>query len=114
MNLNEVTMIVLVLFFRWNPSTRMTPDEAVQHPWIREGMVHKSQRGTGRGHQRKHHADNEDKTDPYKTAAQPPIRGRIDSQSQGLYRALKLLKVLKIHHCFFKALMSLKNYTYPV
>ena len=29
--------------------------------------------------------------------------------TQGSYRSLKCLKVLEIHHCFFKALKSLKN-----
>ena len=24
------------LFCRWNPSNRLSPDEALQHPWINE------------------------------------------------------------------------------
>ena len=32
-----------------------------------------------------------------------------DSHTQGSYRSLKSLKVLEIHHCFFKALKSLQK-----
>ena len=31
---------------------------------------------------------------------------------QGLYRSLKCLKALEIHHCFFKAFKSFKNSTF--
>lgn len=26
--------------FSWNPDTRMKPDEALNHEWIKEGMIH--------------------------------------------------------------------------
>ena len=38
----------------------------------------------------------------------------IESIHQGSYRSLKCLKVLEIHHWFFKALKSLKNSTFLI
>ncbi len=46
----------------------MTADEACQHEWIREGMVHRS-RNVGRS---KRHSD---LNDPYRTAATLKIKG---------------------------------------
>ena len=40
-----------------------------------------------------------------------PLRFTV---KQGSYRSLKCLKVLEIHHWFFKALKSLKNSTFLV
>ena len=63
--------------FRWDPTRRMTPDEACQHEWIREGMVHRS-RAIGRTHSKRQMAGSIDSSapDPYKTAAQPPMKGK--------------------------------------
>ena len=65
----------------------MTPDEAVAHPWIREGLAHKSQRGASRMHHQRRQppAESDDKPDPYKTAAQPPIKGKISWLSRSTY-----------------------------
>ena len=64
------------LFFRWDPSARLTPEEALQHEWIKEGLVHR------RKDQSKHTASkqttsahSDHSTDPYKTPAQPPVKG---------------------------------------
>ena len=48
----------------------MTPDEAFQHDWIKEGMVHRS-RNLGRTHSKRQqiNADQMPHQDPYKTAA---------------------------------------------
>ncbi|XP_064652736.1 dual specificity tyrosine-phosphorylation-regulated kinase 4-like isoform X2 [Lineus longissimus] len=37
----------------WDPSNRLTPDEAMQHEWIREGMTHKT-RHFNRNHPKRH------------------------------------------------------------
>ena len=46
-----------------------------------------------------------------KNTTQKPFSGSV---FQGSYRSLKCLKVLEIHHWFFKALKSLKNSTFLV
>lgn len=62
---------VLVCFFSWDPNTRMTPEESLQHEWIKEGLVHKRKEQ----HKHKHHggtsANSEQPADPYKVPAQP-------------------------------------------
>ena len=65
----------LVLYIiSWDPNTRMTPEESLQHEWIKEGLVHKRKEQHGSKHH-KHHApataDSEKSTDPYKVPAQP-------------------------------------------
>ena len=55
----------------------MTPEEALQHEWIREGMVHRI-RGVSRNHHKRVKDGSEVKPhDPYKTAAQPPAKGQL-------------------------------------
>ena len=49
----------------------MSPEEACQHEWIREGMVHRS-RNIGRTHSKRQ----SDHADPYRTAAQPPLKSK--------------------------------------
>ena len=48
----------------------MTPEEACQHDWIKEGMVHRS-RNLGRTHSKRQHISAEQlpEQDPYKNAA---------------------------------------------
>ena len=48
----------------------MTPDEAFQHDWIKEGMVHRS-RNLGRTHGKRQqiNAEQPPQQDPYKTTA---------------------------------------------
>ncbi|KAJ8322094.1 hypothetical protein KUTeg_000565 [Tegillarca granosa] len=75
----------------WDPTLRLTPEEALQHDWIKEGLVHRRGRDSNRS--QKHHrtspatsdnasniSDNVYKpTDPYKVPAQPPIKERQKS-----------------------------------
>ncbi|XP_045180231.1 dual specificity tyrosine-phosphorylation-regulated kinase 4-like isoform X2 [Mercenaria mercenaria] len=64
----------------WDPSTRMTPEEALQHEWIKEGLVHRRKDQSHQKHtSSKHHHGNQSahsdhSTDPYKTPAQPPVK----------------------------------------
>ena len=59
----------------------MTPEESLQHEWIKEGLVHKRKEQHGSKH--KHHtpatADSEKSTDPYKVPAQP-VKGKKPSK----------------------------------
>ena len=70
-----------VYFISWDPNTRMTPEESLQHEWIKEGLVHKRKEQHGSKH--KHHtpatADSEKSTDPYKVPAQP-VKGKKPSK----------------------------------
>ena len=34
--------LLKLCYCRWDPTKRMTPDEAFQHDWIKEGMVHRT------------------------------------------------------------------------
>ena len=86
-----------VCLISWDPVKRMTPDEACQHDWIKEGMVHRTRvMNRGREHRRiershdkgqeneggsqppQGHGQTQAQTvqDPYKTAAQMPRKGR--------------------------------------
>ncbi|KAL3891536.1 hypothetical protein ACJMK2_003796 [Sinanodonta woodiana] len=59
----------------WDPNTRMTPEDALQHEWIKEGLVQKRKDNVGRS--QKHHpspATTDQNIDPYKVPAQPPLR----------------------------------------
>ncbi|KAL4218502.1 Dual specificity tyrosine-phosphorylation-regulated kinase [Mactra antiquata] len=64
----------------WDPTTRLTPEEALQHDWIKEGLVSRRQKDHGQKHSSKHHqagnqsAHSDHSTDPYKVPAQPPVR----------------------------------------
>ncbi|XP_052763143.1 dual specificity tyrosine-phosphorylation-regulated kinase 4-like isoform X2 [Mya arenaria] len=59
----------------WDPSTRLTPEEALQHDWIKDGLVNRRKE-----HAQKHSkhgaqsAASDHSTDPYKTPAQPPTK----------------------------------------
>lgn len=67
--------------FSWDPTLRMTPEEAVQHEWIREGLVHRRVKDPSRHH--KHHTSvtsvNSHPTDPYKVPANPQKKGTKDT-----------------------------------
>lgn len=63
----------------WDPTLRMTPEEAVQHEWIREGLVHRRVKDSSRHH--KHHSSvpsvSSQPTDPYKVPANPQKKGIV-------------------------------------
>ncbi|XP_021343446.1 dual specificity tyrosine-phosphorylation-regulated kinase 4-like isoform X3 [Mizuhopecten yessoensis] len=73
----------------WDPSIRLTPEEALQHEWITEGLVHRRGRDSNRNHKSVHrtspavsestNASEVYKPDPYKVPAQPPIKERQKS-----------------------------------
>lgn len=69
----------MFVWFSWDPSTRLTPEEALQHEWIKEGLIHrKKEQSHGKHSSSKHgtaSATSDHSTDPYKTPAQPPVKG---------------------------------------
>ena len=65
-----------MLTCRWDPALRMTPDEALQHDWIKEGLVHRKDRVLKSQHRQRHASPgSESQPDPYKVPAQPPVKG---------------------------------------
>ena len=71
----------VLLVFRWDPVKRLTPEEACQHDWIKEGMVHRS-RNLGRSNRDRKHisADVMPQQDPYKNAASSYLKGTFFTQ----------------------------------
>ena len=70
--------LVFHCFCRWDPSKRMTPDQALQHEWILE-MKHKTKdtkTSTNRKHRHHHHQSTDNSTSE--------IKGRFDSICQKL------------------------------
>ncbi|XP_069106811.1 uncharacterized protein [Argopecten irradians] len=73
----------------WDPSIRLTPEEALQHEWIKEGLVHRRGRESNRNQKSTHrtspavsestNASEAYKPDPYKVPAQPPVKERQKS-----------------------------------
>ncbi|CAH1774069.1 unnamed protein product [Owenia fusiformis] len=68
----------------WDPSKRMTPDEALQHDWIREGLVQKPAKDS-KSRQRRDPEESKPAVtsqhpDPYKTAAQPPVKEKTRTE----------------------------------
>lgn len=63
----------------------MTPEEALQHDWIKEGLVNRKARDSNRSQQKASHrpspavsdqnSDHHKPTDPYKVPAQVPGKG---------------------------------------
>ncbi|XP_046548802.1 dual specificity tyrosine-phosphorylation-regulated kinase 4-like isoform X2 [Haliotis rubra] len=59
----------------WDPSVRMTSDEALHHDWIKEGLVHRKDRVLKGQHKRHTSPGSEgQQPDPYKVPAQPPVK----------------------------------------
>ncbi|XP_062568209.1 dual specificity tyrosine-phosphorylation-regulated kinase 4-like isoform X6 [Saccostrea cucullata] len=66
----------------WDPNIRMTPEEALQHDWIKEGLVNRKARDSNRSQQKAshrpspavsdHNNEAQKPTDPYKVPAQVP------------------------------------------
>lgn len=61
----------------------MTPEEALQHEWIKEGLVHRRPRGeSNRDKTKPSHrpspaqSESSGQPDPYKVPAQPPVKGQ--------------------------------------
>lgn len=75
--------IQVVFLCRWDPNIRMTPEEALQHDWIKEGLVNRKARDSNRSQQKASHrpsaavsdSDHPKPTDPYKVPAQVPGKG---------------------------------------
>lgn len=75
--------IQVVFLCRWDPNIRMTPEEALQHDWIKEGLVNRKARDSNRSQQKASHrpspavsdTDHPKPTDPYKVPAQVPGKG---------------------------------------
>nr|XP_022345958.1 dual specificity tyrosine-phosphorylation-regulated kinase 4-like isoform X2 [Crassostrea virginica] len=71
----------------WDPNIRMTPEEALQHDWIKEGLVNRKARDSNRSQQKASHrpspavsdTDHPKPTDPYKVPAQVPGKERQKS-----------------------------------
>nr|XP_011420544.1 dual specificity tyrosine-phosphorylation-regulated kinase 4 isoform X12 [Crassostrea gigas] len=73
----------------WDPNIRMTPEEALQHDWIKEGLVNRKARDSNRSQQKASHrpspavsdqnSDHHKPTDPYKVPAQVPGKERQKS-----------------------------------
>lgn len=73
----------------WDPNIRMTPEEALQHDWIKEGLVNRKARDSNRSQQKTSHrpspavsdqnSDHHKPTDPYKVPAQVPGKERQKS-----------------------------------
>ncbi|VDI54735.1 dual specificity tyrosine-phosphorylation-regulated kinase 2/3/4, partial [Mytilus galloprovincialis] len=71
----------------WDPSIRMTPEEALQHEWIKEGLVHRRPRGeSNRDKTKPSHrpspaqSESSGQPDPYKVPAQPPVKDTQKSE----------------------------------
>ena len=64
---------------RWDPSRRMSPDEALTHEWVKEGMVHRA-RGVPRNSKRTR-AANQSSVSEKKNSQQDPHK-----TSQGLVK----------------------------
>ena len=79
MRLDQDVSVVLVVYTRWDPSRRMTAEQAAQHEWIKDN-THRTR--MSRVHPRRpsilRSSDNGDKTsgDPYMTTSQAPIKGQ--------------------------------------
>ena len=60
----------------------MTPEEALQHEWIKEGLVHRRPRESNRDKPKPSHrpspaqSEQSGPPDPYKVPAQPPVKGK--------------------------------------
>jgi hypothetical protein len=60
----------------------MTPEEALQHEWIKEGLVHRRPRESNRDKPKPCHrpspaqSEQSGPPDPYKVPAQPPVKGK--------------------------------------
>ncbi|XP_062568206.1 dual specificity tyrosine-phosphorylation-regulated kinase 4-like isoform X3 [Saccostrea cucullata] len=73
----------------WDPNIRMTPEEALQHDWIKEGLVNRKARDSNRSQQKAshrpspavsdHNNEAQKPTDPYKVPAQVPGKERQKS-----------------------------------
>ncbi|XP_050408114.1 dual specificity tyrosine-phosphorylation-regulated kinase 4 [Patella vulgata] len=64
----------------WDPAMRMTPDEALQHDWIKEALVHRKERSNKSQNKRySTPTTSQDLKDPYKTPAQPPNKDKSKS-----------------------------------
>ncbi|XP_061177963.1 dual specificity tyrosine-phosphorylation-regulated kinase 4-like isoform X7 [Saccostrea echinata] len=73
----------------WDPNIRMTPEEALQHDWIKEGLVNRKARDSNRSQQKASHrpspavsdqnSETQKPTDPYKVPAQVPGKERQKS-----------------------------------
>ena len=78
----NISWIIYYIYLNvsWDPSTRLTPEEALQHEWIKEGLVHRRKdQGHSKHSSSKHQHGNQSahsdrSTDPYKTPAQPPVK----------------------------------------
>ncbi|XP_055998718.1 dual specificity tyrosine-phosphorylation-regulated kinase 4-like isoform X3 [Ostrea edulis] len=74
----------------WDPNIRMTPEEALQHDWIKEGLVNRKARDSNRSQQKASHrpspavsdqnSESYKPTDPYKVPAQVPGKERQKSE----------------------------------
>jgi len=91
-----------LLHYSWDPSTRLTPEEALQHDWIKDGLVNRRSKDASHGkHSSKHggqSAASDHSTDPYKTPAQPPQKGSgsLCLWDRSWYRCLnKILELTK-------------------
>ncbi|KAK3087855.1 hypothetical protein FSP39_011544, partial [Pinctada imbricata] len=68
----------------WDPNIRMTPEEALQHEWIKEGLVNRRARDSNRSQQKQsaRHtpAASDAPADPYKVPAQVPVKEHRGSE----------------------------------
>ncbi|XP_065941055.1 dual specificity tyrosine-phosphorylation-regulated kinase 4 isoform X8 [Magallana gigas] len=80
----------------WDPNIRMTPEEALQHDWIKEGLVNRKARDSNRSQQKTSHrpspavsdqnSDHHKPTDPYKVPAQVPGKAPSAKSTKGSAR----------------------------
>lgn len=80
----------------WDPNIRMTPEEALQHDWIKEGLVNRKARDSNRSQQKASHrpspavseqnSDHNKPTDPYKVPAQVPGKAPSAKSTKGSAR----------------------------
>lgn len=80
----------------WDPNIRMTPEEALQHDWIKEGLVNRKARDSNRSQQKASHrpspavsdqnSDHHKPTDPYKVPAQVPGKAPSAKSTKGSAR----------------------------
>lgn len=57
----------------WDPITRLTPEDALEHEWIKEGLVNRK-KDQKHGSAKKNSANSGNQMDPYKVPAQPPVK----------------------------------------
>ena len=82
----------------------MTPEEALQHEWIKEGLVHRRPRESKEKPKPSHRpspaqSEQSGPPDPYKVPAQPPVKGMVLNHSL----TTSLIKIYKALHMFIKS-----------